>query len=72
MQKRRLNIAVFSYTSQDREPSPVFFYFNNTFKMPYKKNIEISIMWIVTLKTHFKLKKIILNGNERLVAVILK
>ena len=22
--KRRLNIAVFSYTSQDREPSPVF------------------------------------------------
>ena len=66
------NSTVFPYLSQDREPSPVFFYFNNTLKMPYKKNIEISIMWIVILKTHFKLKKIILNGKERVVAVILK
>ena len=43
--KRRCRLAPsFPISPQDREPSPVFFYFNNTLKMPYKKNIEISIM----------------------------
>ena len=57
---------------KDREPSPVFFYFNNTLKTPYKKNIEISIICIVTLNIHLKLKKIILKGKEKAVAVIFK